>query len=280
MVEVDGHRMHLDCRGHGAPTTVLFNGMGEVSASWSRITTAVGRTSRVCAYDRAGQGWSEDAEHPQDGVTAAKDLHALLTQAGEQGPYVLVGHSIGGTYAMTYADRYPEQVAGMVLLDSSSPEQFTRMPAYPSQYEVIRRVYALLPTLNRLGVGRAAGMLFPSHLPGEAARQVRAVTVTAHGARNQRDEASMLHQVFAQAQELTSLQDRPLVVLTASGSLDDKGWAGAQDALAALSGNHLHEVVQSSHLGMLEDRQPAARSTEAITAVVEAFRSGSLLEAR
>src|SRR4051794_9988871 len=109
MIEVTGHRMHLDCRGHGSPTVVLFNGMGEVTASWARITAGVARTGRVCAFDRAGQGWSEDAERPQDGVTAAKDLHALLAKAGEQGPFVLAGHSIGGTFAMTYAARYSAQ---------------------------------------------------------------------------------------------------------------------------------------------------------------------------
>ena len=280
MIEVNGHRMHLDCHGHGSPTVVLFNGMGEVTASWSRITTVVSRTGRVCAFDRAGQGWSEDARRPQDGVTAAKDLHTLLSRAGEQGPFVLAGHSIGGTYAMTYAARYPAQVAGMVLLDSSSPEQFTRMSAYPGQYAALRRIYGLLPTLDRLGVGRAATAVAPSHLPAAAARQVRAVTVTAHGARNQRDEASMLHQIFGQAQALTSLHGQPLVVLTASASLDDKDWAGAQDALAALSGNHLHEVVQSSHMGLLEDPTPAARSIRAIGSVVEAVRSGSPIESR
>ena len=66
--EVGGHRLHLDCRGQGGPTVVLFNGLGEISASWARITDQVGATTRVCAYDRAGQGWSEDAAAPQDGV--------------------------------------------------------------------------------------------------------------------------------------------------------------------------------------------------------------------
>ena len=132
--EVGGHRLHLDCRGQGGPTVVLFNGLGEISASWARITDQVSTTTRVCAYDRAGQGWSEDAASPQDGVTAAEDLHQLLAAAGEEGPYVLVGHSIGGPYALTYAAQYPEQVAGMVLLDSSSPEQLTSIPSYAGQY--------------------------------------------------------------------------------------------------------------------------------------------------
>jgi pimeloyl-ACP methyl ester carboxylesterase len=280
MIEVNGHRMHLDCSGHGSPTTVLFNGMGEVSASWARVTTAVARTGRVCAFDRAGQGWSDDVEHPQDGVTAAKDLHSLLAEAGELGPYVLVGHSIGGTYALTYAARYPAQVAGMVLLDSSSPHQFD-LPAYPGQYAAIRRVASLMPTLDRLGLGRALALAAPSHLPADAADQVRAMTADAHGARNGRDDASMLHQVFSQAQALTTLDDRPLAVVTASSSVaDTAGWAAAQARLAALSANHRHEVVKSSHMGLLEDQGPAARSISAITAVIEAVRGGSQVDSR
>ena len=131
---------------------VLFNGLGEISASWAQITDQVGTTTRICAYDRAGQGWSEDVASPQDGVTAAEDLHQLLAQAGEEGPYVLVGHSIGGPYALTYGAQYPDQVAGMVLLDSSSPEQLTTIPSYAGQYAVMRRGLALLPTFARLGL--------------------------------------------------------------------------------------------------------------------------------
>lgn len=146
---VGDHRLHLDCRGTGGPTVVLFNGMGEFSASWARITDPISATTRVCAYDRAGQGWSDDVASPQDAVTAAQDLHALLVAAGEHGPYVLVGHSIGGDYALTYAARYPEQVAGLVLLDSSSPEQFTRMPAYPGQdAESVRAITQVLASVR------------------------------------------------------------------------------------------------------------------------------------
>ena len=135
LYDVGGHRLHLDCRGHGSPhRRARPTGSAGSPPAWARITGPVAATTRVCAYDRAGQGWSDDAASPQDGVQSAEDLHTLLAEAGEHGPYVLVGHSTGGTYAMTYAARYPEQVAGMVLLDSSSPEQFTRMPAFPGQY--------------------------------------------------------------------------------------------------------------------------------------------------
>jgi len=276
--DVNGHQLYLDCRGHGGPTVVLFNGMGGVTPGWARIVDQADTHTRVCAYDRAGQGWSGDVDQPQDGITAAHDLNALLQLAEEHGPYVLAGHSIGGTYALTYANQYPHQVAGMVLLDSSSPYQFTALPAYAGQYSLMRRGLALLPTLYRVGLGRLVFAVQPSHLPEPAADVATALTATAHGARNGRDEVSMLHEVFAQAQALTTLNDRPLAVLTARESLDGTaGWAKAQDQLAALSTNHVHRVVDSSHIGMLEDQAPARQSADAIDQVVDAVRAGTAL---
>jgi pimeloyl-ACP methyl ester carboxylesterase len=276
--DVNGHQLYLDCRGHGSPTVVLFNGMGGVAAGWARIVDQADTHTRVCAYDRAGQGWSGDVDQPQDGITAAHDLHTLLQRAGEHGPYVLAGHSIGGTYALAYADQYPHQTAGMVLLDSSSPDQFTALPAYAGQYPLMRRGLALLPTLYRVGLGRLVFAVQPSHLPEPAADVATSLTASAHGARNGRDEVSMLHEVFAQAQALTTLNDRPLAVLTASESFDGTaGWAKAQEQLAALSTNHVHRVVDSSHIGMVEDQAPAQASVDAIDQVVDAVRAGTTL---
>ena len=279
LYDVGGHRLHLDCRGQGSPTVVLSNGLGGVSAAWARIAGPVAETTRVCAYDRAGQGWSEEAASPRDGVESAEDLHTLLAAAGEHGPFVLVGHSTGGTYAMTYAARYPEQVAGLVLLDSSSPEQFTRMPAYPSLYAtVLRRGYSLMPTLSRLGLGQVP---VTSHLPAAAAAKVAKITSTPKYYRNQRDEVSVIPKVFAQAQALTTLGERPLAVLTASAtSTATEGWVGAQDQLAALSANSVHRNVTSTHPGLLEDVRPAAASVRAITEVISSVRTGTPLPAR
>ena len=273
---VDGHELYLDCRGQGGPTVVLFNGLGEVAASWARVVDQVAPEARVCAYDRAGQGWSSAAAELQDGDAAADDLHRLLQVAGEHGPYVLVGHSTGGTFAMTYAARYPEQVAGMVLLDSSSPEQFTALPAYPNQYAAMRRGLAILPTLDRSGLGRRAAAVLPSGLPGPAADVVTSLTVSAHGATSGRNEVTMLPQVFADARQLTSLAARPLAVVTASESRDGTdGWTAAQDRLLRLSTNATHRVVVSSHAGLLEDAGPAAESAAAVRQVVDAVRTSA-----
>ena len=272
---VGDHRLHLDCRGEGGPTVVLFNGLGEISASWSWITAGTSSTTRVCAYDRAGQAWSDDVDEPQDAVAAARDLDILLEQAGEEGPYVLVGHSIGGPYAMTYAAQYPDQVAGMVLLDSSSPQQLTDIPAYPLQYAAMRRGLALLPTLARVGVSRVVSSA--SALPSEDAQRVEAMGSTTRAFRNGRDEVAVIPTVFEQAQALTTLHDLPLAVLTASENLGDEGWPAAQQGLVALSTNHVHRVIESTHAGLVGDKAPAAESVAAIAAVVEAVRSGAVL---
>ncbi|MFL6132670.1 MAG: hypothetical protein ACJ72A_07705, partial [Nocardioidaceae bacterium] len=147
------------------------------------------------------------------------------------------------------------------------------------QYAMMRRLYGLLPTLSRLGLGQ----LVPgtSHLPAADATTVNAMTSAPQSYRNQRDEVSVLAKVFAQAQALTSLGDRPLAVLTASEtSAGRKGWDDAQDQLAALSRNSVHRTVQSTHSGLLEDIGPAAASARAITEVVSSVRTGAPLGTR
>jgi pimeloyl-ACP methyl ester carboxylesterase len=275
--EVDGRRVHLDCRGHGGPTVVLFNGMGEISSSWGRISKPVSRTTRVCACDRAGQAWSDDAPAPQDGVQAVADLHQVLAEAGEQGPFVLTGHSIGGLYAMIYAQQHPDQVAGMVLLDSTSPHQFTAVPAYPGQYAMLRRTYSMLTTLSRLGTGHLTAGTSLTDAQGD---RVRAMSSMPREARNIRDEVSTLPTTMEEAQRLRTLHGAPLVVVTASESLEGEGWGAAQDAIARLSDNVAHREVSSSHMGLIDDVEHTRDSVRAVMDAVTAVRTGQPLDDR
>src|SRR5262249_52268451 len=126
---VDGHRLYLSCTGRGGPTVVLVNGLGELTESWARVERFVSRSMRVCVFDRAGERFSGPGPGAQDGHQVALDLHVLLRAAGVRGPYVLAGHSVGGAYALVYAAMYPAQVAGLALVDSSSPNQF-ELPDY------------------------------------------------------------------------------------------------------------------------------------------------------
>src|SRR5690606_34429958 len=127
MIDVGGHHLHVDCQGEGDPTVVLEAGMSGWSTDWVLVQPEVAKTTRVCAYDRAGYGWSETGPRPRDSEQVATELHALLSEAGVTGDLILVGHSLGGLYTQYYARRYPEQVAGIVLVDAVHPEQSLRM---------------------------------------------------------------------------------------------------------------------------------------------------------
>lgn len=270
---VDGHRLYLNCAGSGTPTVVLFNGLGERTPSWARVRQELSDTTRVCVFDRAGQGWSGPAPRKQDGRQLASDAHELLRAAGIPGPYVLAGHSVGGTYALVYADRYPEQVAGVALIDSSTPDQFD-LPDYPGFYSTWRRVSALFPSLARAGIARVTlGTGFAS-LPADARDQARAFASSPRELRADRLELAELPAVLDQAKALRSLGDKPLAVLTADRDTQ-RGWTAAQDRLARLSDNSVHRTVSgSTHAGLLEDRRFASITALAIGDVVRLVRSG------
>jgi len=281
LYDVGGRRLHLDCRGAGSPTVVLENGLGETSVGWTRITAAVAPTTRVCAYDRAGQGWSDDVDAPQDAQAVAADLHALLALAGEVGPFVLAAHSAGGPYVMTFAAKYPDEVAGMVLLDSMSPYEFTALSGFASEQSMMRRGLGLLPSLARLGVTQVLPTSAWSSLPEPAASQVQAFASSARGMRNMRDEQSMYPTVFEQAKALTSLHDMPLVVLTATESIEQHPeWTGLQDRLAELSSNSRHRVVEATHAGLIDDTASYTASVDAVLDVVHAVRTGQPVATR
>src|SRR3954452_12111776 len=120
LIDVGGHRLHLNCTGSGSPTVVLQPGGGDMASSLGWIAPAIAQHTRVCVYDRAGRAWSEPADYPQDGNQVATDLHTLLQTAHVPGPYVLAGHSFGAQYVLAYAARYPDAVAGMVLIDATN----------------------------------------------------------------------------------------------------------------------------------------------------------------
>lgn len=274
LYDVGGHRLHLYCTGTGTPTVVVESGLGGTSPGWARITDEVRRTTRVCAYDRAGQGWSDDVDVPQDGLAIAADLHSLLARAGESGPYVLVGHSAGGPYVMTFAAQYPDDVAGMVLLDPMSADEFTELPGFAAEQSMMRRGLGVLPSLARLGAGRLLPTSMWSSLPEPAASEVQSFAASARGMRNMRDEQSMFPTVFEQARALTSLHGTPLVVVTATESMDEHAqWVELQGRLAALSTNSDHRIADATHAGLLDDETSSSISVDAIDDVVRSVRT-------
>jgi pimeloyl-ACP methyl ester carboxylesterase len=128
MVDVNGIQMRLDCRGSGSPTVVLEAGAGGSSSSWIRIQNDVAGFTRVCSYDRAGYGWSDAVHEELSPQKVAEMLHTLLEKGGENPPYLMVGHSFGGVYIRVFTEKYPDEVVGMVLVDSSHENQNQQIP--------------------------------------------------------------------------------------------------------------------------------------------------------
>ncbi len=137
MVDVGGHSLNLYCTGQGSPAVILDAGEGEDMYTWRKVQPEIAKLTRVCSFDRAGMGFSDGGPLPRDVNAMVADLHALLRNAGIQPPYVLTGHSIAGLYSLLYADRYPRDVAGMVLVD----------PSYPNQTKALD---AASPTMKRM----------------------------------------------------------------------------------------------------------------------------------
>ncbi len=272
LVDVGGHRLHLDCVGTGSPTVVLESGLGGSSALWSRIADDVAPTARVCAYDRAGQGWSDSTDTAPDGDSIASDLSALLAAAGEAGPYVLVGHSVGGPYVMTFAAESPASVAGLVLLDATSPYDVGASIA--GVVGGANGPMALLPSIARMGLTRLAPASTWSNLPSPDAETYATYAATARAMANAVEETAQYGAAFAQAQRLTSFDTRPLVVLTTSDKArhDASGFA-AQERLADLSANSSLRTTDTTHIGLLDDQMGAASSARAILDVVTAVRN-------
>ena len=277
LIDVGGHRLHLSCTGSGGPTVVLEPGAGEMSSNLGWITPAVARDTRVCVYDRAGHGWSEPADTPQDGVQIATDLHTLLQRGHVPAPYVLAGHSFGGLYVLAFAARYPDDIAGLVLVDStapaSAPKPGAASPYHGGSYDVLGRVSALASVSARLGLGRLFSHSSFGSLPPRSRDEVRATGATANNLRSTIDEYVQANASVQQAASLRDFADKPLIVLTA-GVGSDATHAAAQNHLATLSTNSAHRIVDdATHEGLIADEEHAAVTTQAILDVVASVRS-------
>jgi len=274
LIDVGGHRLHLQCTGSGGPTVVLEPGAGGMSSDLGWIAPAVARDTRVCVYDRAGRGWSEPADTVQDATQVATDLHTLLHRANVPGPYVLAGHSFGGLYVLTFAARYPDEVAGMVLIDSTSPTwDAAASPRATDSYDPVGRLSALISGTARFGLSRLLDQFSSSSLPPRSGDEVHATGAAAPSVRSAIDEYLRGSVAMEQAAALRDFGGKPLVVLTA-GRDHDAAWTAAQNRLATLSTNSAHRVVAgATHQSIVADETDAATATRAVLDVVSSVRS-------
>jgi pimeloyl-ACP methyl ester carboxylesterase len=250
--------------------------MSSSTLGW--IAPAVARHTRVCVYDRAGRGWSDPADTTQDATQVATDLHTLLHRAGEPGPYVLAGHSFGGLYTLAYAAQYPTDVAGMVLIDSTAPTPTSSQPTTTTRsYDPMDRVSALLSQTARFGLMRLLVSVSGATLPPASENSERASAATSQHLRSTIDEYRQGGASSKEAGALTTLDDKPLYVLTA-GEGSRPGWMSKQNKLAALSTNNAHHVVSgAAHVDLVIDQRAAGATSQAVLDVVASVRTGTPL---
>ena len=261
IVAVGSHKLHLLCKGSGAPTVVIEQGAGEPSRLWWPVQDKIAEFASVCTYDRAGYGWSEPVAGGRTIAERAEELHTLLANAGIPGPYILVAHSYGGFIVRWFARNHPDQTAGLVLVDTPEEAAFFRREVL-NFYSRLRFMNGAVEVAARFGVLRLLGHLFPLDHVGFSF--VRPAEYSAAG-----DDLASLQLVeppMGNFGGVGSLGDMPLAVITHGQPFPgpffilEKGWSEGQTRLARLSTNSLlirannsNHMIQIDEPGLVVD---------------------------
>lgn len=283
MVDVGGYRLHVDVMGktRSTPTVILDAGMISFSSNWAWVQPELAKVARVVAYDRAGLGWSDPAPAPRDAGRAAQELHTALDKLGMEGPYVLVGHSYGGMVSRAFAGLYRHEVAGMVLVDASHPDQWVRM-GFPSRLNgSITKVFSIFARFGLWRIFNGEYKQLAAGLPPRQYAELMAFTPTARAQLTAGDALIAWDSVSrVQVNKTGSLGDIPLVVLSVTEQpLKGKQLTELQAELPRLSTNSQHITVDgATHEGLVSQAQYARVVTDAILRVVEAARESSPLD--
>jgi pimeloyl-ACP methyl ester carboxylesterase len=292
LLKASGSTMHIDCMGQastgqgsmgegsmgqGSPTVILESGLGDSYISWRKVQPEIAKFARVCSYDRAGLGFSDSSSRPRTSSVIAEELHALLQAAAIAPPYILVGHSMGGYDVRLYASLYRSEVAGMVLVDASHPDQENRFPPELKNMEGSWQREAMFVEYTMpFGLPRLMGLCDPDP-------RVRAAECNFHSARESLAEMKLFSESAKQAGATGSLGDMPLAVLShdpdkPSSELPadlakqtNDAWEKMQEELAHLSTRGTQTVAKNSAHYIQLDRPELV--IEAIRSVADQSRN-------
>lgn len=270
LVDVGGYRLHINCTGSGSPIVIIDAGLGDWSTSWGVVQQEVAKTTRVCTYDRAGLGWSEPGPLPRDAAQHAKELYTLLQNAHIPGPYVMVGHSLGGLDVRLFVNDHPSDVVGVVLVDSMNPRQVTQSPTTESQSQP----FSLSAFLARFGIARLLvklPALAPAMPPGQEAYYPLYIRPTS--LQTEANEFGGVQASAAQAAAVKTFGDLPLIVLTAKLNYQRADWQELQAELPQLSSNSQQVFAENSGHNVQVDEPDTAIA--AIVKMVELVRQST-----
>lgn len=297
LVDIGGRRINLDCTGTGAPTVILMAGISSWSPVWYKTQPVIAQKTRVCAFDRASYGFSDPAPRPQILSDTVNDLHAALTAARIPGPYVLVGHSLGGVEARLYAQRWSQDVAGMILVDTSPAGELlieANQPGLADDEEIDDWVSEEL----YCALSAAHGPLEPSSpdykecsksLPGDTPAAFRKIWPRFFTAAYAAAKVSLMSSLYTHRYDSVdhrTLGAMPLVVLSAerSFSIDTpagirfwqaykKAWYARHEALAHLSSRGVYRLIEGSGHAIQVDKPEAV--IDAVDAVLHQLHTGA-----
>ena len=249
LIDVNGHKMHINCIGNKSPTIILDSGTGGFSLEWKNIQHSLSQYVRVCAYDRAGYGWSDMGPLPRTTKRITHELHTLLQNAGIHGPYIMVGHSFGGFTAQYFARNFNNEIAGIVLIDSSHEEQVYRLPE--NGKDVVRR------SLHQDRSNMVTMYVLHEHFPKEEAAVAQQLMTRWTALLTWREEMA---NYALSSRELRDVHNKPLsgiplVVLTRGkrvwpeteyGDAMEEAWTELQEELSYLSVHSTHIIAENS----------------------------------
>jgi pimeloyl-ACP methyl ester carboxylesterase len=293
LIDLGGHRLHLNCTGRGAPTVVVETGLGDFSFDWILVQRQVERVTRICTYDRGGYAWSEPGPRPRTFAQLNLELHEALQRAGERGPFVLVGQSFGGGVIRAYARGYPQDVAGLVFVDIVAEDQYIPMGPHAGRIRDGAKGIAIpAPHLDlRDGDTTSSAASRPSQVTLEAPydrlpETEQRLHAWAAGLPSleaaedsQREWSAEYFAAWSSDEGARSLGDRPLIVLTRAhggygNNLDvpaeemERVRLESQRALARLSSRGSQQIVNSGHNMHLEAPAVVAEAIAQVVAAV------------
>lgn len=296
MVDIGSHRLHLHCEGAGSPTVVLDAGAQFWSSSWQRVQEKLSRTTRVCAHDRSGFGFSEAGPGPYDGRQAADELQRLLEAARVQRPFVYVGHSLGTLLAQIYQERFPDELAGMVFVDWRPPAKLIEDLGAERDQEIeacgMRCFWISLAA--RLGVVRlfleTNDFLDSGDFPAEAVAEFKAISSRPEGLLTALAVGRYVPGYLFEALDAGKLGDLPLLVVYSSemgsllGQFDSEeeraAWfdgeliAEQEEALGLSTQSRGPIAIEgANHLTIITSEEYAARVAEEIAGFVEELQA-------